>query len=426
MSDRIIKKKNHSNHGVTPQAKQLQWDKIENLKRQIKDFDEENKEINLVQAPRTSLGVFGHSGSTDLKIRLKSTGGGFSPKQLRTIAQIASNYGQSSIHLTPRQEIEIPLIPAERIQNALKHLLSQEIDISGNTHNILTITNSEDAGTSFQEKFDTTPHVLALNKILNHPQTPSLRHIGLRIGFAGDYRDNTLARYNDIGFIATTREGTRGFRVFIGGETGSNPTPGYLLSGFLEETEILYVIETIKRILSENEAIIPKNNPSLRLVIDHLGREKAFKLFASYYPNIKQEKKYYLSPEELLPSTKTPLKPGNINFPLLSRHWVYRYVRDQKQSGLFSVELPLPYGNISASDLTKLAEFLSPLGDDNIRMSIHQNFFLRNIPGTQLLPLQGLLTEINNQNDKKEDISPIKLNGHNILERLQKTGSSGI
>lgn len=151
--------------------------------------------------------------------------------------------------------------------------------------------------------------------------------------------------------------------------------------------------------------------------------EKAFKLFSFYYPDIKQEKKHLLDSKELSPSPSTPLKPGNINFPLLSRHWVYRYVRDQKQSGLFSVELPLPEGNISSSNLIRLAEFLTPLGEDNIRMSVHRNFFLRNIPGEQLLPLQGLLKDISNQNEEKEDISPITLNGHNILEKLRKTGA---
>ena len=417
MSNQIIVNNSDSASGLTPQKERFLREEIAQLKKQISG-------PTPTITPITSLGIVQQSGSTPLKIRPKATGGSLSPQQLTAIAKTASNYGQGLLVLTSRQEIEIPFIATEQIPDTLEHLLFQGIDISGDTHNILNITNPEDAGTSFQEKFDTTPHVLALNRILNHPSSPTLFPPGLRIGFAGDYRDNTLARYNDIGFIATTREGKRGFRVFIGGDPDPKPTPGHLLSGFLEETEILYVVETIKRILSENQKIIPKNAPNLRSVIDHLGREKAFKLFSSYYPDIKQVKKHHLSPKELSPSPSTPLKPGNINFPLLSRHWVYRYVRDQKQSGLFSVELPLPEGNISSSNLIRLAEFLTPLGEDNIRMSVHRNFFLRNIPGEQLLPLQGLLKDINNQNEEKEDISPITLNGHNILERLRKTGGN--
>jgi sulfite reductase beta subunit-like hemoprotein len=89
------------------------------------------------------------------------------------------------------------------------------------------------------------------------------------------------------------------------------------------------------------------------------------------------------------------------------------------------VELPLPEGKINSSNLIRLAEFLTPLGEDNIRMSVHRNLFLRNIPGEQLLPLQGLLKDISCQNDENEEISPLALNGHKILERLRKTGSSG-
>ncbi|WP_010663149.1 ferredoxin--nitrite reductase [Marinilabilia salmonicolor] len=426
MSNRIIQKNNHSTSAITPQREQFLRKKIAHLKKTINGNGDLNTKPDQSYLHHNSLGLYGQKGSDDFTIRLKPTEAGFSPAQLKNIAQTASNYGQDALYLTSRQEVEIPLLPVEHTPDALEYLLSQRIDISGSTHNVFNIVNPEDAGTSLQEKFDTTPHVLALNRILNHSSNSSLRHIGLRIGFAGDYRDNTLARYNDIGFIATTREGERGFRVFIGGVPGPKPTPGHLLSGFLEETEILYVIETIKRILTENEEIIPEKAPNLRYIIDHLGREKAFKLFSSYYPDIKQEKKHYLSPKELRLSFSTPRKPGNINFPLLSRQWVYRYVRDQKQSGLFSVELPLSDGNISASGLIRLAEFLTPLGDDNIRISVHRNFFLRNIPGAQLLPLQGLLKDISNQNDEKEDISPITLNGHNILERLRKTGCARI
>jgi sulfite reductase (ferredoxin) len=425
MSNQIIVNNSYSASGLTPQKERFLREEIAQLKKQIRDLIDKNSGPNPPITTITTLGVVQQSGSTPLKIRLKSTGGSFSPHQLTAIAKTASNYGQGLLVLTSRQEIDIPFIATEHIPATLEHLLFQGIDISGNTHNILNITNPEDAGTSFQEKFDTTPHVLALNRILNHPSSPTLFPPGLRIGFAGDYRDNSLARYNDIGFIATTREGKRGFRVFIGGSPYPAPTPGYLLSGFLEETEILYVIKTIKRILAENKEIIPKNALNLRSVIDHLGREKAFKLFSFYYPDIKQEKNHLLDSKELSPSPSTPLKPGNINFPLLSRHWVYRYVRDQKQSGLFSVELPLPEGNISSSNLIRLAEFLTPLGEDNIRMSVHRNFFLRNIPGEQLLPLQGLLKDISSQNDENEEISPLALNGHKILERIRKTGSAG-
>jgi sulfite reductase (ferredoxin) len=415
-----INKKNET--PVRDQAKQHSSNEITSLRQQIAAFQKRKSGAIKLNTLRTSLGIFKHHGNDTYKIRVKSGGGVISTKQLTEVAHTARQYGTGEIHLTSRQEIEILNIPLEHTPDALVNLQHHKLDVSRPDNNIGNITTSEDAGTSYQEKFDTIPHVLTLNKILNNASESTLSPIKLRIGFTSDYRDNSLARYNDIGFIATTRDGNRGFRVFIGGVSVSTPTPGYLLSGFLEEKEILYVIETVKRIIQENNELVPRHGTNLRSVIDALGREKAFKLFASYYLKIRNEKDNTLRLTELNSSTIAPPETGKINYPLLSREWVYRYVRDQKQSGLFSVELPLAKGNIRATDIEKLAYFLSPFGNDVIRLSVHQHFFLRNIPGVQLLPLQNLLKEISLQNERNSG-DPHSLNGLSIQEQAFKTGS---
>ncbi|WP_291859160.1 hypothetical protein [Marinilabilia sp.] len=417
MSTKISKK--DVNQGQK-QAKQHLHNEITSLRQQIAEFPKNKSKVIKLNALRTSMGIFKHHGRNTYKIRFKSGGGVTSTQQLTIVAHTARQYGSGEIHLTPRQEIEILNIPLENTPGALENLQKHGLDISRHDNNILNITTSEDAGTSYQEKFDTIPHVLTLNRILNNKSESSLSPIKLRIGFASDYRDNSLARYNDIGFIATTREGKRGFRVFIGGVSGSSPAAGYLLSGFLEEKEILYVIETVKRIIQDNNELVPRNGTNLRSVIDALGREKAFKLFASNYLKIRGEKNNRLNLKELNSSATNSQKTSNINYPLLSREWVYRYVRDQKQSGLFSVELPLNKGRISATNIEKLAGFLAPFGNDVIRLSIHQHLFLRNIPGVQLLPLQNLLKEIRLQNNERNSDNPHN-NGFNIPEPTRKT-----
>jgi sulfite reductase (ferredoxin) len=78
--------------------------------------------------------------------------------------------------------------------------------------------------------------------------------------------------------------------------------------------------------------------------------------------------------------------------------WLKRYVKAQKQTGFYSVEVPFNQGMVKVETLIRLAEFLAPLGEDVIRFTMRQNILLRNIPG-QLLnslyqELKGLGVEV--------------------------------
>lgn len=182
MSNRIIQKNNHSTSAITPQREQFLRKKIAHLKKTINGNGDLNTKPDQSYLHHNSLGLYGQKGSDDFTIRLKPTEAGFSPAQLKNIAQTASNYGQDALYLTSRQEVEIPLLPVEHTPDALEYLLSQRIDISGSTHNVFNIVNPEDAGTSLQEKFDTTPHVLALNRILNHSSNSSFVTLASALG----------------------------------------------------------------------------------------------------------------------------------------------------------------------------------------------------------------------------------------------------
>ncbi|MCI5623782.1 4Fe-4S binding protein [Anaerostipes sp.] len=60
-------------------------------------------------------------------LRLKSTGGHVTAKQLAKIAEVAEKYGEGYIHLTSRQGVEIPFIKLDQIDEVKEELALEDV-----------------------------------------------------------------------------------------------------------------------------------------------------------------------------------------------------------------------------------------------------------------------------------------------------------
>ena len=58
----------------------------------------------------------------NFSLRLRSTGGHVTVKQLAKIAEVAEKYGEGYVHLTSRQGVEIPFIKLENIDQVKEEL----------------------------------------------------------------------------------------------------------------------------------------------------------------------------------------------------------------------------------------------------------------------------------------------------------------
>jgi sulfite reductase (ferredoxin) len=96
-----------------------------------------------------------------------------------------------------------------------------------------------------------TPYALALtNTLIAEPDSWSLPR-KYRSPVAGNDRDNANAPFSDLGLIATIRNGEKGFKVYLGGGLGSQPTPGFKWSDFVPATDLLYIGEAVKILFSQ-------------------------------------------------------------------------------------------------------------------------------------------------------------------------------
>ncbi|MDD2306750.1 MAG: sulfurtransferase TusA family protein [Prolixibacteraceae bacterium] len=358
---------------------------ISAFEKHVHDFRNGEIEAIKFKAIRVPLGIYEQRVNGTFMVRVRCAAGMITPSQLKQVALLAQKEGTEPIHITTRQELQLHNVQLEQAPGILEQLYRFGLSSRGGGGNtVRNIMASEDAGIAKDEIFDVTPYALALtNTLIAEPDSWSLPR-KYKIALAGNDTDNANATFSDLGLIATIRNGEKGFKVYIGGGLGSKPTAGFKLSDFIPATDLLYVGEALKILFSENGNRRNRHKARIRYIFYKLGEERVFELFQEIFNRLKAEGNYELE----LPEVHQSLKEGlvidfNPENGLFGK-WVKRYVKEQKQSGFYSVEVPFNQGMVKAETLIRLAEFLAPLGEDVIRFTMRQNVLLRNVPG-QLL-----------------------------------------
>ena len=128
-------------------------------------------------------------------MRLKSVGGKFTAKELLTIQQVATDFGEGYIHLTSRQGIEIPFIKAKDI-NAVKTTLEEggvKVGVCG--PRVRTITACQGNAVCPSGLIDTARLAEEFDKRYGGKEFPHK----FKFGFTGCHNNCLKAEENDMG-----------------------------------------------------------------------------------------------------------------------------------------------------------------------------------------------------------------------------------
>ena len=356
-------------------------DEIREFGSRINDFRQNKIEPVKFKAIRVPMGIYEQREDGTYMVRVRCPGGLIKPNQLIELARIAKRLKISAVHITTRQELQFHDILLEDTPEILGELYNIGLATRGGGGNtVRNIMGSIDAGIAKNEAFDVTPYVIALtNKLISEPDSWTLPR-KFKISFSGSEKDNALAAFNDLGFVAKYREGQKGFKVYIGGSLGVKPMVGHILFEFIPDTELYYVADAVKKLFSRHGNRRNKHKARLRFLFYKLGKEKVFELFREIYEEVK-----------LIGSQEFEFKDLNFATPELKfkkeevsknefAYWKENYVSEQKQEGFFSVIIPFEHGLISPEILLKLGEYFSQFGEDVLRFSMRQNIHVRNIP----------------------------------------------
>jgi sulfite reductase (ferredoxin) len=364
--------------------------------------DYRQKRIEAVQfkAFRVPMGIYEQRQDEVYMSRIRTTGGVISPKQFSAVIETGKRYNSDLLHITTRQEIQLQNLRLDKIEPVMHDLQKTGLSTKGGGGNtVRNIMVSEYSGISAAEPFDTTPYAMELTSRLIAEPDSYLLPRKMKIAFSSDDEQIGYAAINDIGFVAKTKDGERGFRVYVGGGGGSKPSVGWLLFDFLPASELYAVAEALKKFFSEHGNRKNKNKARLRFVFYKSGEDETLRLIREYYQEAKKTAPTFYPQATGIERPEYSYHPAS-NAPAVSESyllWKKRYVMQQRQEGYNSILVPVLLGNIPLDDrkqiegLQKLLTFINQFGEQTIRFTTSQNIRLRNIPDIALPELYQLL-----------------------------------
>jgi sulfite reductase beta subunit-like hemoprotein len=388
------------------------WQMIEGLpieaQNEIRRFADEIERLEQGQLDpddfkrfRLENGVYGIRGNPDLHmVRVKVRFGQVTPDQLDALAEIADRFTPNrKAHITTRQDFQFHYVKRRDVPVVLARIVSSGLttrEACGNT--VRNVTACPLAGISPTERFDVTPYADAVSKyFLRNPINQNLPR-KFKIAFEGCHQDHVRTPIHDIGAVAATSEKQGrvepGFRLYIAGGLGAQPTSAQLLEEFTPADLLIPTCEAIIRVFDRHGNRRPEHAQRMRARMKFLAREWGIEKLRT---TILNERRFILATrsglaqchieavEEIAPEISIPrsLPLGWSSAPEYER-WRSTNVLDQKQAGYHAVLVRCGLGDITSDGLRAVARVARRWCGGRVRTTITQNLMLRWVPQAAL------------------------------------------
>lgn len=383
-------------------------------KRQISDVEEIEvrrfaENIKLVQSGkmdsddfkkfRLHNGIYGIRNQTDKQmIRVKISFGEMSADQLDGLAELTEKFAPSKIgHFTTRQNLQIHLVPLERIPDAMR--LINEIgyttrEACGNT--VRTITASPFSGVHPDEAFDVTSYGWAtFHHFLRNPLCANMPR-KFKMAFESSPTDYALTSIHDLGFVAEIRNGVRGFRIYAAGGLGAAPHSAIRLEDWTPADLLLPTIETVIRLFDRYGERKDKMHARLKFLVKKWGYDEFRERFQAERRLVMATRSgavdwTYPVTEEAAPPAPSGIAAAH-STPAFER-WKATNTLAQKQAGYSCATVTLPLGDITVEGMRQLAAISRRFCAGRMRTTVEQNIVLRWVKNEHLSALHADLVK---------------------------------
>lgn len=366
---------------------------IEQHALDVDRFEKGEISASILKSRRVPRGIYEQRQDGAFMLRVRLPGGVVSVAQTQALADVASRYGNGTLHLTTRQDIQIHAVKIAETPAIMRELFKVGLTSKGGGGNtVRNVTACPFAGICPAERFDVTPSVTAVTEYLialagsyNLPRK-------YKIAFSGCSADCALACVNDLGFIAELRNGVPGFRVYAGGGMGSVSRVGDLMEEWVPASEITRIAEAIRRLFDQHGDRRNRRKARLRFAVERLGTDTFRTLLRETVQRVTHEGVPAF--QDLITPAPAPVEvKGEFRSLLQQRNGVE--ILQQRQAEYVALPLRLPLGQITwqqLSALGKLAERFS--AEKMLRATQDQHLLLRFVRPADLAALTTELKRI--------------------------------
>ena len=384
-------------------------EEIENFSEEVRRFqagewvDDEFTKFRLRQ------GVYGQRQPNRQMIRVKVPYGGITSHQMAVLGQISERYVPlKKGHVTTRENVQLHHVNLDDVPEVLRVLGDAGLttrEACGNT--MRNVVSCPKAGVCIEEVFDTTPYAAAYARhFLRHPVTQMMPR-KIKTSFSCGPKDCAISAIHDVGMIASSKDGKRGFKVVMGGGLSIMPRLAPTLYEFVtaDDGEYIRVTEAAMRVFNrQDEERKNRMKARIKFTIDRMGMDKFRELVEAELKNewskrpIPMKDLLYFD-DEMKDAPPPPRQVGgsvhvNGSGPADFIAWKATNVEPQKQEGYVVAHVSLNRGDIFAHQWPKLAEISNRFAGGRARFDQQQNVVFRWVRQESLYDLFRALKEI--------------------------------
>ncbi|MDR0568057.1 MAG: hypothetical protein LBG87_02490 [Spirochaetaceae bacterium] len=215
-----------------------------------------------------SKGFFQQADGKNFSLRLCASGGTINAEVMKKAVEIAEKYGGARLHLTTRQQIEIPFIPAENVEAVQKVLAEAKIKTFIGGPRVRTVVACLGAEVCKFGKIETGELAKAIHQKYFGRELPAK----LKIAITGCKNNCAKVEANDIGI----RGANEGYIMYFGGCFGHETRIGKTILPVLPNSEaVLSVLDLTVNFYEANA----QKGERLGKMLDRIGIDSFKKIF---------------------------------------------------------------------------------------------------------------------------------------------------
>jgi ferredoxin-nitrite reductase len=302
-------------------------------------------------------------------MRVRMPNGVMTAMQLRTIAEISSEFGKGFADITTRQQMQLRWFTINDVPEIWRRLESVGLaSLQTGMDNIRNVIGCPVAGLTPSELFDASPVVREFTDMFvgNKAYTNLPRKFNVNITACKEAC--THAEAQDIALTPATKEiagaEVKGFNVAVGGKMGSG---GYRIASpldiFVPPAEAAAICSQVVLIFRDHGQRELRTKARLAFLLESWGVE-GFR-------------------RELERRVDRPLLTAGKD-QRTAKHTDHVGILRQKQEGLNYVGLAVPVGRITAEDMVQVAELAENYGNGQLRLTIGQNIIIPGVPDDKI------------------------------------------
>jgi sulfite reductase (ferredoxin) len=295
-------------------------------------------------------------------LRVRSDGGQLSVEQLRTIADISTEFGRDTADITDRQNIQLHWIRIEDVPEIWSRLEAVGLgsaEACGDTPRV--VLGSPVAGVAADEIIDGTPAIHEIvSRYVGDPRYSNLPR-KFKTAISGSPHQDVAHEINDVSFVGVIHpEFGPGFDVFVGGGLSTNPMFAKRLGTWVPIEDVPDVWEGIISIFRDYGYRRLRTRARIKFLMADWGPEKFREVLETEYL------------KRALTDGPAPSAPADSRHDHIGVH--------RQLDGNFYVGAAPTVGRVSGSILAKVAALTESVGSDRIRLTAHQKLVVLDVP----------------------------------------------